>query len=110
MILSGATQGSDMKTLRNLLLLRYLQLDGTIHAICGSRYAAKSSPRFKRYNTHISMRVIMDSDGYHCMTIPTIKRRELGCYEKITTCKSCSNGDPKYLCHQLQSQQSSDVI
>ena len=36
--------------------------------------------------------------------IPTIKLCDLGGYEKITTCKSCSYGDSKYLHHQLQLQ------
>ena len=50
---SRATQGSDTKTLRSPLLRRYLQLDSTILAIRGSSYAARSSPRSKRYNAHI---------------------------------------------------------
>ena len=46
----------------------------------------------------------MDNGRYLCMAIPTIKRRDLNGYEKITTCKLCSYGDPKYLHHPLQLQ------
>ena len=40
-----------------------------------------------------------------CVIIPTIKRDDLGGYEEITTCKSCSYEDPKFLHPQLQLQQ-----
>ena len=33
------------------------------------------------------MRVVMDSDRYLYMAIPTIKRYDLGDYEEITTCQ-----------------------
>ena len=32
------------------------------------------------------MRVVMDSAGYHCMTIPIIKWIDLGGYEKFVMC------------------------
>jgi len=36
------------------------------------------------------MRVVMDSSEYLDMTILTIKRRDLGGYEEIATCNTCS--------------------
>jgi len=45
----------------------------------------------------------MDSGGYLCISIPTIRRCYLSSYEEIATRKSCGYGDPKYLCHRLQS-------
>jgi len=42
----------------------------------------------------------MDSGEYLCMTIPTIKWRDLDDYEEIT-CKSCSYGDLKFSHPQL---------
>jgi len=80
----------QQKTLRRLLLLRCLQLEGMILAIHGFSYAARSSPRFQHYNVPTSMQAVMNNDGYLCMTIPIIKRRDLGDYKKITTCRSCS--------------------
>jgi len=48
------------------------------------------------------MRAVMDSGRYLCMTIPTIKRRDLGGYEEITKCKLCSYDDLKFSHPQLQ--------
>ena len=79
-----------MKTLRSLVLLRCLLLDGAIPATCNSSYAARSFLRFKRYNASISMRAVMDSDGYLCMAIPPIKGRDPGDYKKFKMCRSCS--------------------
>jgi len=45
----------QQKTLRRLLLLRCLQLEGMILAIHGFSYAARSSPRFQHYNVPTSM-------------------------------------------------------
>ena len=70
--------------------------DSSISAICGSSYATRSSPRSKHYNALIPMRVVMDSIGYLCMAIQTIKRHDPGSYEKFITCKSCSYVDLKY--------------
>ena len=81
--LSRATQYSDTKTFWSSLLLRYFQLDSMIPVIHGSIYAARSSPRSKYCNTHISMQAIIDSDGYLCRVIPIIKRRDLGGYKEI---------------------------
>ena len=39
----------------------------------------------------------MDSGGYLCMAIPTMKQRDLNGYKEIIPCKSCSYVDPKYL-------------
>jgi len=50
------------------------------------------------------MRAVIDNDRYLCVMIPTIKRRNLSDYEKIT-CKSCSYGDSEFSCLQLQLQQ-----
>ena len=61
-------------------------------------------PHSKCYNTLTSMRPVINSDIYLCMMTPIIKRRNLSGYEKITTCKLCSYGDPKYLRHPLQLQ------
>ena len=61
-ILPCITQGSNKKTLWSMLLMRYLQLDNTILAICYSSYVAILSPHFKCYNTPLSMRVVMNSD------------------------------------------------
>ena len=47
-------------------------------AIQGVSYAAKSSPRSKRYNAPTSMQAVIDSGGYLCVTVLTIKRRDLG--------------------------------
>jgi len=71
----------------------------------GSSYAVRSSPYFKHHNAPISMRVVMDSGGYLCMAIATIKRRDLDGYKEIITCKSCSYVDPKYLHAQWQLRQ-----
>ena len=46
--------------------------------------------------------IIMDSGGYLCTSIPTIRRYYLNSYEEITMCKSCGYGDPKYPCPQSQ--------
>ena len=81
--------------------LRWLQLSDRIPAIHGISYAGRLSPCSKRYNAPTSMRVVVDGDKYLCMIMPTIKQRDLGGYEKITTCKSRSCGDPKYSYHQL---------
>ena len=61
-----------------MLLMRYLQLDNMILAIRYSSYVAILSPHSKCYNTHLSMRVVMDSDEYLCIAISTIKLRGLG--------------------------------
>ena len=45
----------------------------------------------------ISMLVVMNSDTYLCMTIPTIKRHDLDGCEKITTFRLCSCRDLKHL-------------
>ena len=42
------------------------------------------------------MRVVLDSGRYLYMAISVIKRRDLGGYKEIITCKSCSYMDPKY--------------
>ena len=68
-ILLWATQGSDTKTLRSPLLLRYLQPDSMIPVIHGFDYAVWLSSRSKCCNALISMLVVMNSDGYLCMTI-----------------------------------------
>ena len=73
-ILPGTTQDSNTKTLRNMLLLRCLQLYSTILIIRGSGYAARSSICSKRYNAPISIQDVIDSSGYLCMARPTIKR------------------------------------
>ena len=81
---------------QRVLLLQCLQFSGRIPAIHEFSYAARSSPRSKRYNVTASMWAIMDSGGYLCMTIFTIKRRNLGGYKEIPMCRSCSCWDPKY--------------
>ena len=50
------------------------------------------------------MRAVMDSGKYLCITISKTKRRNLDGYEKITTCTSCSYGDPEFPRSQLQLQ------
>ena len=77
MTFPGAAEAFDMKILRSLLLLHYLQLDSTIIAIHGSNYASRSFPRSKHCNANISMRVIMDNSIYLYMAISIIKRRDL---------------------------------
>jgi len=68
--LSRATQGSDTKTLRSLLLLLYLQLDSMIPVIHGSDYAVRFFfSRFERCNPPISMRATMNGGRYLCMVI-----------------------------------------
>ena len=67
--LPGATQGSDMKTLRSLLLLLHLQLDNTIPAIHRSSYALRSFPHFKHCNTPILMQTVINDGRYLCMVI-----------------------------------------
>jgi len=57
----------------------------------------RSSPRSKHYKAPTSMRAVMDGGRYLCMAIPTVKRHDPSGYMKIMTCKSCGNGDPKYL-------------
>jgi len=55
--------------------------------------------RSKRYNASISMRVIMDSGGYLCMTNLTIKRRRserLQGDHNVQLCKPYSHVDLKY--------------
>jgi len=61
---------------RRLLLQCWLQLSGTIPAMHEFSYAARSSPCLKCYNAPTSMRTVMDSDRYLCMTISTIKWRD----------------------------------
>ena len=68
-ILFGATQGSDTKTLRSLLLLRHLQLDRTIPTIHRSDYTIRSSPRSERCNAPISMLTIMNGGRCLCRMI-----------------------------------------
>ena len=87
---------------RRVPLLSWLQLSGTISAIHRFSYVVRSSPHSKRYNAPISMWVVMNSGRYLCVTIPTIKRRDLSGYEKITTCKSYRYRDPEFLRPQLQ--------
>ena len=101
-ILPGATQNSNRKTLRTLLLLQWSQLGSIILMIHESGYAARSSTHSKYYNSPIPMRVVMNSGEYICMVIPTIKQRDLGGYKKIITCKSCSYIDSTYLHSQWQ--------
>jgi len=60
---------------------------------------------FRCHNASTTMRVVMDGGGYLCVIIPTIKRRDLGGYKKVTTCKSCSYRDLKFLHPQWQLQQ-----
>ena len=67
-IFSGATQGSDMKTLRSSLFL-YLQLDSTIPVILGSDYAVRSSPHFEHCNAPISMRAFINGGRFLCIAI-----------------------------------------
>ena len=93
--ISETTPDSDTKTSQSMSLLRWLQLDGTIPVIRESNHVARSFTRSKYYNAPASMRVVMDSDVYLHMTIPTIKRRDSGGYEKFVTCKSCSYGDSR---------------
>ena len=95
-ILPRAKQGSETKTHWSLLLMCCLQPDGTISAIHGSNYAAISSQRSERYNAHILMLAVMNSSGYLCMAISTIKHRDLGNYKEYITCISCSYVDLKY--------------
>ena len=76
------------QSLRRSLLLRFLQLDGTIPVVCGSSYAVKLSPHSKCYNTPPSMRVVIDSGRYLCMIILLIKRRDLNDYKEIITYRS----------------------
>jgi len=51
-------------------------------------YPARSSSRSKCYNAPTSMRIVMDSERYLCIMIPTIKRCDPGSYEEIPTSKS----------------------
>jgi len=67
-----------------------------ILAIHGFSYAVTSFSRSKRYNASTSMRTVINSGGSLCMTIPTIKQRDLSSYKKIIICKSFSYVDPKY--------------
>jgi len=46
------------------------QRDSLIHRVS---YVARSSIRFKRYKAPTPVQTVMDSGGYHYMTIPTIK-------------------------------------
>jgi len=59
---------------------------------------------FKRYNALTSMRPVMSGGAYLCVIISTIMQSNLDSYEKITTCKSCSYGDPKFSHPQLHLQ------
>jgi len=90
---------------QRLSLLRWLQLNDTIFTIHRFRYVVRSSRCSKRYDAPTSMRAVMDSDGYLCVMIPTIKRCGLGSYEEIIMCKSCNYGDPEFSRPQLQLQQ-----
>jgi len=56
--------------------------------IHGVSYAARSSPRFECYNIPTPTRAVMDSNN---------QGSDLGSYQEITTCESCSYRDPKYL-------------
>ena len=67
------------------------QQDSLIHGVSD---AVRLSPRSKCFSAHISVGTVMDSWGYLCTLIPTIRRYYLSSYEKIATCKSCSYGDP----------------
>ena len=86
--ISGTTSDSDTKTLRSM---QWLQLGGTIPRFMGSNRTARSSLRSKCYNASTLMRVVMDSGGYLCMAIPTIKRHDPDGDEKFISCKSCSH-------------------
>jgi len=48
------------------------------------------------------MQTVMNSSEYLYMAVPTIKRCDLGGYNKIIACKSCSYVDPKYPYPQWQ--------
>ena len=48
------------------------------------------------------MQVVMNSDGYLCMPIPTFKQCDLDGYKEIITYKSCNYVDSKYLHPQWQ--------
>ena len=98
---SEATLPSDTKTLQSLLFLLQLKLGDTTLVIHGFDQSVGSSRRSKRYNA-LSMRAVMDSSRYLCMTILVIKQQSLCDYEKIVTYKSCNYGDLMYLHHQRQ--------
>ena len=70
-------------------------------AICGVNHTVRSLSRFKRYNTSNPAQVVTDGGGYFCMSITTIMRGDLNSYKRITTCKSCSYGDPHNLHYKL---------
>jgi len=57
------SHSTDMQTLRNSLLLCYIQLDSMISVIHASNYGARSSLRFKCCNAPISMQVVMNSES-----------------------------------------------
>ena len=50
------------------------------------------------------MRAVVHSEKYLCVTVPTIKGRDLDDYEEITKCKSCSYVDLEFSHPQLQLQ------
>jgi len=89
----GSPDPHNTNTLQSLpppLLVATQQWDS---AICGVNHIVTSLPHFKRYNASNLTQVIMNGDGYFCMSITTTKRDDLGSYKRITTCKSCDYGD-----------------
>ena len=82
----GGPSRRDEDPLRGLSHLCQLQLSGNITMIHGFSYTARSSRHSKCYNAPTSIQTVIYSGRYLCMTIPTIKRRDLDSYEKITTC------------------------
>jgi len=83
-ICPGLRQKTSMKTVASMMIIaeRHDPCDSRIQLCC------QIIPHSKCYNTPTSTRAIMDSGEYLCMTIPPIKRCDLGGYEKITMFKS----------------------
>jgi len=53
--------------------------------VFGFKHAAKLPPCSKQYNASKSMLAVIDHGRYFCMSIPTIKRHDLGGYKKFIT-------------------------
>jgi len=79
---SIVSQQSEGPSLQNenppqgMLFLRWLQLTDKVPLIHGFSYIVRSSPCSKHYNALTSMRDVINSGGYLCMTILTIKWRD----------------------------------
>ena len=93
--LPAATQDSDTKTLWSLLLLRYLRWIAWSQRFMNPTTLSDHS-HVLNIETLIYQCGLLWIVANLCMTIPIIKRHDLGGYKEIITCELCSNVDPKY--------------